>query len=229
MSEGDLQPAYVLHRRRYRESSLIVELFTARHGRVGVMAKGILAKKDQIIQAFQPLHVQYVGRGELPFLRHIEPAEPLPVLTGRRLYCGLYLNELLMRLTARDDPQWDLFSAYATAISQMVCADDTEQERVLRCFELHLLEALGVGLMLREDQAGDPIDPAGYYRFESEGGAVRTSGPKGETTLTGATLLALADDALIDPVTRREARLLMRRLLANHLGSTPLKSRELFR
>lgn len=223
-----LQAAYVLHRRRYRESSLIVELFTAQHGRYGVLAKGALSNKWRgQLEPFQALLVDWRGRGDLPTMTHAESAGGIQALQGRPLYCGLYLNELLMRLTQRNDPHPQLFSAYSLLIGDLTQLSAQDIEPHLRYFELNLLKELGFGLNLLSDQEGHPFEPEARYLLDHESGFRRAGTQHG---VSGKTLLDLNAESLADDVEeRREARDLLRSILAHHLGSEPLKSRELFR
>lgn len=231
MNEG-LQPAYVLHTRRYGESSLIVELLTQRHGRVGVLAKGALSGKKATqnrLQPFTPLLASWRGRGELPLLTAAEAVAPARPPSGKALYCGLYVNELVLRLTQRADPHSHLFPAYVACLDQLsVCKpDNATLEPVLRRFELDLLDELGLGLQLRVDQSGQAIDTARRYHYEAD------SGPRlalaQEASVGGATLLKLFGGQLDDVQARREARGLLRHLINHHLGGATLTSRELFK
>ncbi|RMG37717.1 MAG: DNA repair protein RecO, partial [Gammaproteobacteria bacterium] len=118
----DLQPAYVLHTRRYGESSLIAELITPSQGRHAVLAKGVLSAKASsraMLQPFQPLLVRWRGRGQLPVLTGCETADAPLALRGRALYCGFYVNELVLRLCERADPHSTLFPVYVACLSAL--------------------------------------------------------------------------------------------------------------
>ena len=231
MSAAALQPAYVLHTRRFRESSLIVELLTPGQGRRAVLAKGILGGRGagrHALRPFGPLLLDWRGRGDLPTLIHCEAVGPPHPLQGRALYCGLYVNELVLRLCEREDPHSGLFPVYAACIRALAGAapDNAGLEPVLRRFELALLEELGMGLQLRQDQAGAPIDPDRRYHYVLDAGPVPVANDR--EGYSGAALLALAANRLDTPVLRGEARRLMREVLDAHLGGRPLRSRELF-
>lgn len=231
MQEHTLQPAYVLHVRRFRETSLVIELLTARQGRCAALAKGALGSRRALgnqLQPFTPLLVAWRGRGELPLLTACETAAPALQLSERALYCGLYVNELILRLCERDDPHSGLFPTYVGCIDALanVTPGNAALEPVLRQFELALLDELGLGMQLRVDRDGEPIDPLQRYDYLPEQGPVLLSDVA--AGFSGGTLLALADDCLQNPEQRREARALMRRVLDVHLGGRPLKSRELF-
>jgi DNA repair protein RecO (recombination protein O) len=225
------EPAFVLHHHDYGETSLLLEIFTRQHGRIGVLAKGARRPRSPLRSAlvpFQPLVVNYSGRGELPVLATAEPLGMAPPLTGEALFCGLYLNELLLRLLHRHDPHEQLFATYAETLIQL---SSDRMEEVLRRFEKRLLEDIGYGLALEHDaQDGRPLDPNVLYRYQPERGPVSEQGAGDEgIRVQGRTLLALAAESLDDEQVLQEAKTLLRALLARHLGDRPLMSRNLFR
>ncbi len=226
MEPQTLTPAFVLHRRRYGETSLLLELFTAGHGRLPAVARGaagIRSKRRGLLQPFVPLLVQWRGRGEVATLTKVE-AEASPLaLQGEALYSAFYLNELLMRLLPRNDPSPRLFLAYRQALTSLPMS----LEWSLRRFELLLLETLGYAPDLRHTHDGGRVEAARRYRYRAQLGLEAVAGDKG---FSGKVLLALADDQPCDNQTElRQARDFLRALLAPHLGERPLKSRELFR
>ncbi|HHH13654.1 MAG TPA: DNA repair protein RecO [Thiolapillus brandeum] len=226
----ELVPTLVLHRRRYGETGLLLELFTLTQGRVPVIARGAASPRSRrrgLLQPFVPLRVAWRGRGEVGTLTTVE-ADGVPMqLSGRVLYAGLYLNELLTRLLPRGDAAPQLFHHYRQALDDLASGGDLEG--ALRRFEMRLLEDLGYAPDLGRQVDGTPVVAEGRYRCEP-GSGVTIAGDSGPETLSGETLLALAEGRLPASETlRREARQLMRRLLAPHLGERPLKSRELFR
>jgi DNA repair protein RecO (recombination protein O) len=225
-----LQRCFVLHRREYGDTSLIVEIFSGDHGRFPAVAKGARRARGgtaALLQPFQPLWLSWSGTGEVRNLTRSESAgRPLP-LAGAKLYCGLYLNELLTRLLGRADPHPSVFAFYHAALADLAAV--AEAEPVLRRFELQLLRELGYGVALdREAGSGEPVVPSQRYRFAAELGLY----PVNETEVSGIsgdTLLRLASDRPLTSAQAREARDLTRALLAPHLGPRPLKTRELFR
>ncbi len=225
---GGLEPAYVLHRRPYSNSSLLVELFGPQSGRVVAVARGAQRGASAgMLQPFRPLLVQVAGKGEVKTLAAAEARGRAFALAGRRLYCGLYLNELLLRLVGREDPCLELFAAYGAALSEL--SGEGEEDQVLRRFEVRLLQALGFGLLLdREPESGAAVQPERWYAYRVEHGPSAVADPHG-APIRGRTLLALAAGGSLTGDGRREARDLMRRILDHHLGGRPLKSRELFR
>lgn len=234
MARVALQPAYVLHGKPYRDTSLLVEAFTPEHGRLGLMARGARAARSRVrglLQPFRPLLVSWAGRGDLFTLAAAEEHGAMPVLTGDALLSGFYLNELLLRLLQRHDPHPGLFSRYDATLRSLAeyACQDTGLQRVLRGFERHLLQEIGYGLVLDHDVAtGLPIEAEGIYRYDLERGPVRHAGGDGAIILQGRSLIALASDTLDDTVVLRETKRLLREALAIHLGAQPLRSRELY-
>lgn len=227
---GGLFQGFVLHRRDYGDTSLLLELFATRLGRFPAIAKGARRRRNPasaLLQPFQPLWIGVVGRGEVRTLTRVEPAGRPHPLAGRALPCGLYLNELLNRLLGRHDPQDSLFAFYHAALAGL-SGDDLET--TLRQFELRLLEELGYAPTLgRDGQTGLTVEPDHSYVVDPGQAPRRALPQESPHTVRGATLLALVANAALDPAQRLEARGLLRRLLDPHLGHRPLKSRELFR
>lgn len=226
------EPAFVLHHHDYGETSLLLEIFSRRYGRIGVVAKGARRVRSSLrvsLIPFQPLVLGFSGRGDLPTLIAAEAAGVAPALVGEALFCGLYLNELLLRLLHRHDPHERLFESYSEALDRL--GEGRDMEAALRVFEKRLLEDIGFGLVLDHDvQDGAPIQSGHRYRYVPERGPVmaQTTNDEG-ITMQGASLLALARERLVDESVLREVKLLMRALLAHHLGDRPLTSRGLFR
>jgi DNA repair protein RecO (recombination protein O) len=226
-----LTPCYVLHRRDFANTSLLVELFGRDGGRFPVVAKGAKRPRNPaaaLLQPFRPLLVALSGRGEVRNLTRVEPAGPPLPLAGAALYCGFYLNELIVRLLGRADPHEILYAHYERALGAL--AVQPEPSPVLRRFELRLLEQAGYAMVLDHEPGSDlPLRSEARYRYEPERGPVPCADDEGGFSVSGATLLALAADGPLSPQQGREARELMRRVLGFYLGERPLKSRELFR
>ncbi|HHC71559.1 MAG TPA: DNA repair protein RecO [Thiotrichales bacterium] len=225
-----LHPVWVLHARPWRESSLLLELFSARHGRVGVVARGARGARGRgrLLQPFRPLLASWGGRGELGTLGGVEEAGPAPRLEGHALVSGLYLNELLVRFLHRNDPHSRLFGLYGATLEAL--AGGEALEPLLRRFELRLLEEVGYGLEL-EHEAGDraaPLRAGRRYDYRPEIGPVPLEGEPAGVAVEGGTLQALARGELEDPGVLREAKRLMRHLIRHHLGGRELRSRQLF-
>lgn len=226
-----LNPAYVLHRRAYRETSLLVEVFSAEQGRVALVARGVRQKRSKnrnVLAPFQRLQVAWSGKGELGTLTAVEPDGRFRPLCGKRLIAGFYLNELLLRLLHRHERHLELFNSYHDAVTHLTEPED--EEKVLRVFEKRLLRAIGYGLRLdHEVQSGKAIHPNEVYYYQLDTGPL-ASAPKTSKYIKvhGQTLLAIAEERFNDNDVLREAKQLMRFVLTQYVGTKPLASRELY-
>lgn len=232
--KADGQQAYVLHTRPYRETSLLVEVFSRDYGRVALLARGARRPRSALrglLMGFQPLELSWSGKGEVLNLIRAEWQGGQPLLMGLPLFCGYYLNELLLRLLPREDPHPFLFERYAQILLHLGQSPRHQvAEADLRCFERALLGDLGYGLQLDRDWQGAAIDPAAAYRYEMERGPVGlAAGEAGGWIISGQTLLDMTRDDYSRPVSRSEAKQLMRRLLAYYLDGVELESRKLFK
>ena len=232
MKRVDLEPAFVLHNRAYRESSLITEVFACNSGRLGLVAKGARRAKSPLrgmLQPFRPLLLSWSGSGELGLLTAAEPDGYAQSLPGKALFSGMYMNELLMRLMHRHDPHPELFHDYGHALQRL--ASGRRSDAVLRVFEKKLLEAIGYGLVLDHDiESGEPIRGDRAYRYESDRGPTCCeSGSADGVPVGGETLLSLARENLESECALDEAKQLMRTVLRRYLGDKPLATRSLFR
>lgn len=224
-------PACVIHRRDYRDTSLLLELFTPGEGRLPAIARGAKSARSNraaLLQPFTPLLVSLRGRGEIKQLLQSEADGRGYALTGERLYCGFYLNELLMRLLERRDPYPALYVHYLDTLGRLASGEPSDH--CLRDFEVLLLQELGYGLLLDHTaDSGEPVQPDRDYHYEIEQGPMsQASGPR-EQSVHGRTLLCLHNREPLDARSAGEAKRLLRRVLAFYLGDKPLKSRELFR
>ena len=231
MTGSPMQPCFVIHRRDYRNSSLLLELFTPGEGRMAAIARGAKsgrALRAALLQPFRPLLVVLSGRGEVKTLGQVEAEGRAFALSGRALYCGFYLNELLMRLVQRTDPHPDLFVRYIEALEGL--AAGRQLENCLRSFEIDLLKELGYEMVLdQETRMGQPVMPEQCYEYILEQGPVLAQAGSSARLIHGRTLLDLHNKTAMEAASLAEARGLMRRVLAFYLGDKPLKSRELFR
>ncbi len=231
------QPAYVLHHYNYRETSLVLEVLTREHGRFGLLAKGARRPRPRqraVLEPFQPLLVDWAGRGELPILTAAELDGEPTFLSGTALYCAFYMNELLLRLLHRHDPHERLFDAYRVALRAL--RDAGPVESTLRVFEKRLLQEIGYGLVLERSTPDDlPLDPGRVYEYLIDRGPTparpdAAAAPAGSILLRGSSLLALANEALNeDPVALQETKVLLRAALDRRLPGKALHSRKLFR
>ncbi|SEJ56969.1 DNA repair protein RecO [Frateuria terrea] len=220
----DQQPAYVLHARPYRETSLLLECLTRDHGRLGVVARGVRRERARLqraqLEPFQPLALDLLLRGELATLRGVEPVGMPLRLAGDAGLAGLYLNELVVRLTGRQDPQPDLFEAYDRTLPRL--AEEGTLAWQLRRFERDLLASVGYALQLEtEADSGEPIMPEGWYRYQVEHGPVACTAGAARV-IRGADLLALAADQRPDAAGVAALRRLMREVIRFHLGGAEL-------
>jgi DNA repair protein RecO (recombination protein O) len=234
------EPAFVLHRYDWSESSLILELLTRHFGRIAVVAKG--AKKPSsnfrpVLLPLQPLHVAFGGDAEIRTLKSAEWVGGQVMPTGEALLSGYYLNELLLRLLARDDPHPALFDVYAAAVRVLAANDPLMLQPALRAFELLLLREIGLLPTLDLQTATlAPLEPGAAYSLRPEGGLLEAQDADGRGSLAGAQWQAL-QAALDDPApfnaTLQQAAVMgelkpqLRALLHYHCGVATLRTRQL--
>jgi DNA repair protein RecO (recombination protein O) len=223
------QPAFVLHSYPYKETSLIIDLFTRDFGRVAVVAKGAKrphSKLRGVLQTFQPLSASWSGKSELRTLIDAEWVGGMRPLEKTALLCGFYLNELLVKLLARDDPHPVLFDHYVSTLNQL--AHDEPAQIVLRKFERALLKETGVAADLgRSTSTRSLVDPGADYVVDPERGAREAQASDTWPVVSGKTLLDMERDDYADTATQAQSKQLMRFLLAYHLGGAPLNTRQI--
>jgi DNA repair protein RecO (recombination protein O) len=234
---------YVLHTYPYRETSLILQAWTEKHGRLGLVAKGARRPKSasrSVLLPFQPLVMDWFGRGELKTLKAAEPAGPATPLAGQSLLSAFYLNELLLKLTTREDPHEGLFEAYDAAVTALRALSRERPaqmgaaiEPILRRFELRLLQELGYAVELaREAGTHAPIAAERDYVYLVERGPLAAAGdavPANGVALRGRTLIDLTHGRLEDPETVAQAKQLMRLLISHCLNGQELATRAMMR
>lgn len=181
-----------------------------------------------VLVAFQPLELGWFGQTEIRTLAKAEWLGGQPLLTGQALLCGYYLNELLLKLLARDDPHPSLFECYRDALAALSAGQPTQP--ALRRFEKALLRELGYGLTLDKNaDSGERIDPAGSYIYIIERGPVPAAAAGGDgVAVSGDALLAMAADDWSAADTLVQGKSLMRRLIQHYLGGQSLQSRRVF-
>lgn len=228
---ADHQPGYVLHTYPYKETSLIVEVFTRNFGRVALLARGARRPRSAmrgVLLAFHPLRLGWSASAELGNLMSVEWSGALQPLAGRGLMCGFYLNELLLRLLPRDDPHETLFDFYAEALRALSLGG--EQAPILRSFEKRLLAELGYAPLLeREAASGAPIEPGRRYVYEPDRGPMPSRNSSSHLSVSGQTLLDLAAGEYDRPETRDEARMLLRALISQRLHGQVLHTSAVLR
>ncbi|MDE0157041.1 MAG: DNA repair protein RecO [Gammaproteobacteria bacterium] len=228
---AELNPCYILHNRNYRETSLLLDVFSRRYGRLSLLAKGARKQKNDkraLLQPGRKINIAWSMRRELGTLTGVEPCHGINPQEAGGLLTVFYINELLVRLLHRHEPHPELFDAYAEALAKLT--DSATEQATLRLFEKRLLEALGYGLALETDTEGNAISPDQYYTYLPEQGPAPGAAPDpGALQISGRTLLALAEENLGDEIVLTEAKQLMRKALGGLLGDKPLASRELYR
>jgi DNA repair protein RecO len=237
-----MDKGYVLHTYPYRETSLILQAWTEKHGRIGLVAKGARRPRSaarSVLVPFQPLTLDWFGRSELKTLKTAEPTVAATPLAGANLMSAFYLNELLLKLTIREDPHEGLFAAYDLAIadlralSRLASRVPSAVEPILRRFELSLLQELGYAVELSRDASGTAIEPGRDYWYIVERGPVPAphegEAPANAVKLRGLTLQDLERGRFEDPVTIAQAKQLMRSLIQHSLNGQELATRALVR
>lgn len=226
----DLQNAFVLHRRPFKESSLIVDLFTINDGKVSLVARAGRGRKNSqsaILQPFTLLNIAFAGRGELKSSRLVEAISNGIPLTGHRLYTGFYLNELLHRLLPAEQPNPALFSYYQDAL--LALAKHAPLEPLLREFELNLMQCLGhIAPLSYCSDTMENIHPDRMYKYVPQVGIVPSIYKMSvDNAFFGRDLLAF-EARQFDVHNLPAAKRFCRQILLPYLGNKPLKSRELF-
>ena len=230
---SQLQSAFVLHSRPWRETSLLLDVFTENYGKVGLCAKGVRGKKSpkrSLLQPHSPLLICWRGRGDLQTLTSIEPSSPAIKLTGNSLYSAFYINELMVRLLHRHDPHPELFHHYHKTIERL--SEVKYLEKTLREFEMFLLATIGYGLTLEHDIDGEPLFDSNTYLLNVDGlfQIVENASVGNQTRyFLGANLISIAARDWQHQEILKDAKRLLRVSLQSLLGDKPLQSRKLFR
>lgn len=230
----EFQPAFLIHARSYRESSLLVDFLTANFGRVSVVAKGARRsyKLRQLYQPYRPLHITWSGKTELKSLLSIEPTGPALSLAEMRLYSGMYLNELLYRLLNIHEPVPALFASYMSCLDALHnFKSSTDEETSLRLFELELLNVLGYGVDFSEDSiTGDKIIADKSYAFSVREGFTEHRQQRGANRLSvpGELILMLQEDRWVKE-SLGLLKTINRLVIDDLLNGVPLNSRQLYK
>lgn len=224
------QRGFVLHRRDYSETSLLVDLFTEETGRLTVLAKGARSKRSplkSLLQPFTPLLLRWSGRGELKILTKAEAAAITLPLQTTALYSGFYINELITRLLPVETAYPSLFQEYLHCLTGLAVSPNT-LETSLRTFEFQLLHTIGYGVdFLHCAGSGKPVDETMTYRYREEKGFI-ASLIKDNLTFYGRELIAFEKREFTDKAVLQAAKRFIRIAFKPYLGGKPLKSRELF-
>jgi len=231
----ETQVAYILHKRPYRDTSQILDVFTRDYGRVSLMSRGSRnpkAKVAGLLQILSPLLVSWGGRGDLFFLNSVELADLKPPgLKGKSLKSAMYVNELLIYMLHKNDVHTDVFDLYHECLYDL--REILNIEKTLRLFEKKLLQSLGFGLNLVTDaDTGKPVEKHCHYAYHFEHGPVlcqENRQSKHNPVLSGGSLIAYENNQFESEHHFSEIKSLMRYVLNGHLGHQKLRSRELFR
>jgi DNA repair protein RecO (recombination protein O) len=219
------QRAFVLHSYPYKETSVIVDVLTADNGRIAMVAKGAKRPASNLrgaLLSLQPVEVIYSGRGEVKTLTQAMWLPGQPWITGKALMCGMYLNELLIKLLPREDPHPALFESYAATL--LTLAASNEHSAILREFETTLLAELGYGLQLDTDiRTHKPLAAETLYRYDPMSGPTENGAGM---LVSGGVLIALAKGRFETSAIANEARDFVRRIIEFHLERRSLRSSE---
>ncbi|MGR8935409.1 MAG: DNA repair protein RecO [Gammaproteobacteria bacterium] len=216
-----LQPAFVLQSRKFRESSLILDVLTEDFGRISLLAKGsrkLKASFSAVLQPFVPLRISFSGRGDLKTLTNSEVLRSHQRLEGQAVFCGFYINELVQQFLYPHDPHPQVFGDYARCLLSL--AENTGMELALRTFEINLLRHAGYGLQLDYTvDSGAPLEAEKRYGFYADRGAYEDS----NGAFSGKTLLAVQANRLAISMLAETKKLM--RLVIDHHAPKPLRSR----
>lgn len=227
----DRQPGYVLHTRSYRESSQLLDILTPGYGLVRLVGRGVKRPAKQAgspVQQFREILLSWKGKGDLYTMTGFDETGIAHRLSGKSLFSAMYINELVVKLLAPEDPSPEIYDCYTEAISELVSG--REIQKTLRLFEKRLLSLIGYEMNLSVDsESGETVDPEGIYRYDIESGPVKVmKGVAGQLTISGKSLISLEQECLQGEQVRKECKILMRAVLSWHMGGRPLKSRDLF-
>lgn len=221
-------PAWLLHHRPFRDSSQLLDILSRDHGRLTLVARGSRGAKSRlrgILRPFMPLQVSWLIRSDLGTLTGAEMNGPPMSLDGDALLAGYYVNELLLNLLHRHDPQPEIFVAYENAVRGLAARSDVAA--CLREFEMALLRILGYALILdHEAHSRELLEPAANYEYRVEQGPVRVDRSAGSVTYSGETLLAIRCQEFSRPAILQAAGRLLKEVIAFHMGGRELKSRK---
>ncbi|MCH7821579.1 MAG: DNA repair protein RecO [Proteobacteria bacterium] len=222
------QPAFILHHRPFRDSSQILDVISHDHGKLALVARGSRGAKSRlrgVLRPFMPLSMSWVQRSDLGTLTGAEIRGAPISLSGDALLSGFYVNELLLHLLHRHDPQPGIFDIYGETIQTLAATENVAA--CLRQFEIELLRQVGYAVILdHEFDSQEALKPAQNYEYRFEQGPVAVNRSDGALVFSGAQLLAIGELHFDEPDVLRAANRLLRALIAFHLGGKELKSRK---
>ena len=225
------EPAWLLHHRPFRDSSQILDILSRDHGRLAVVARGSRGAKSKlrgILRPFLPLQLSWVIRSDLGTLTGAEMDGAPLLLTGDALLSGYYVNELILKLLHRHDPQPEIFSVYSATIERLSSSENIALH--LRQFEIELLRMLGYALNLDHDtESQGPLRPQQQYEYRAEQGPVPVRDREGSMIFTGLELDAIRKQEFGETAILKRAGTLLRNVIAYHLDGKELLSRKVLR
>lgn len=222
------QPAYILHRRPFRDTSQILDVVTRDYGRIAVVARGSRNTKSRLgglLRPFLPLSMSWVAKSDLGTLTGAETLGPPSAMAGDAVFSAFYVNELLLHFLHRHDPQPEIFALYAEVIAALVGVADVAAS--LRSFELEFLSLLGYAVNLNHEfGSNESLSTDGHYQFRMEQGLVAVDRTDGPMVFSGEILTGIAEQRFAEPDILRSANRLLREVISFHLGGKELKSRK---
>ncbi|HIG89006.1 DNA repair protein RecO [Candidatus Thioglobus sp.] len=226
MTKVDLTPAFLIHRRAFKESSLLLDFFTLEYGKIRLVGRGLRKSKTNI-QMFQCLNISFSGKGELKTLSNWEVDDTPRIIKGEALILSMYVNELISRLLFDQDPHFKLFEIYKQFIVQITNMNQQAGYWLLRLFENNLLSELGYALDLSHDINGNDINKNNRYEYQHQLGFLHADTGKISGKLINQMLIEDIEN-MPDAQQLKVCRDLNRQRLNPLLGNKPLKSRSLF-
>ena len=224
MTRVDNTQAFLIHRRMYQGSSLLLDFFTKDSGRLRLIARGARKSKTSL-QMFQCLSISFKGKGELKSLSQWEVDDQPRRLLGDDLILAMYANELILRLLPENDEYPEIFNSYWAFLANLNALDSSEKEYALRNFENQMLEDLGYGLDFSFDINDEHIKEDLQYEFIEHQGFNKNS----NGAVSGKALVSLSkQETITDPIQLTILKKMNRKRLKSLLGDKPLKSKELF-
>lgn len=222
------QPAFILHRRPFRDSSQLLDIVTRDFGKIALVARGSRSSKSRlagILRPFLPLNVSWVARGDLGTMTGAEAAGAPKGIHGDAMLSAFYVNELLINFLHRHDPQPEIYALYADVISALASTADIAA--CLRSFEIELLGLLGYAVSFRDHSAPEnQLDPEQHYSYRHDQGPVAVARSDGPMVFSGAMLRSIEAQEFDRVDVLRAANRLLREIINHHLGGKVLNSRK---
>ena len=219
------QPAFLLHRREWQNTSLILDVFTLEYGRINLIAKGARnSKTKSLFQPFSILTISWTGQQNLKLLVGIDGSQT--AIKESNYLSLLYINELLNLLLPLQEPNVEIFNHYLQLLNRAELEID---ESCLREFELNILQLLGYfpDIDIDADQ-GLPIESDSYYHFEINRGFIRC--PKHDlNSIKGKVIIDWKLKCYSGDNVMRLAKSVLRSTIDFNLHGKRLKSRDVYK